>query len=254
MGRVDGKVVVITGAASGQGAAEAALLASEGATVIAADIQEPREPTPDGVTFRHLDVGDPDAWDETAAWLEAEHGAVHGLVNNAGIALRARLDEISLEDWDRVLRINLTSAMLGIQRISPLMTEGGSIVNISSRAGLSAHFAVAYTASKWGMRGLSKVAALELGPKGIRVNTVFPGYIATPMTVTASPAFREASIKEIPLGRLGTVDDIAPLILYLISDESRWVSGTEISVDGGEQSHSGTKVYSDVVRAATAAS
>src|SRR5262249_34822255 len=148
MGRVDGKVVIITGAASGQGAAEAAALAAEGATVVATDIQDPVAPHPDGVVHRALDVTNPEQWADTAAWLASEYGAVHGLVNNAGITWRARLHEVRLEDWDRVLRTNLTSAMLGIQAIVPLMTSGGSIVNISSRAALSGHFTAAYTAAK----------------------------------------------------------------------------------------------------------
>lgn len=248
MGRVDGKVVLITGAASGQGAAEAAALAAEGAQVIATDVQDPLEPLPAGVTFRRLDVGEPGDWERTAAWLRDEVGTVHGLVNNAGITWRSRLDEVKLEDWDRVLRINLTSAMLGIQAITPLMTDGGSVVNISSRAGLSGHFTVAYTTAKWGLRGLSRVASMELGPKGIRCNCLFPGYIDTPMVRTAPEAFVEASLKEIPMGRKGTPDDIAPLVVYLISDESTYVNGTEISVDGGEWAHGGTKVYSDLLR------
>jgi 3alpha(or 20beta)-hydroxysteroid dehydrogenase len=248
MGRVDGKVVLTTGAASGQGAAEAAALAAEGAQVIATDIQDPLDTLPGGVTFRRLDVAEPADWEETAAWLRREHGTVHGLVNNAGITWRARLDEVRLEDWDHVLRVNLTSAMLGIQAITPLMTDGGSVVNISSRAGLSGHFTVAYTAAKWGLRGLSRVASMELGRKGIRCNCLFPGYIDTPLVRTAPPAFVEASIKEIPMGRKGTPQDVAPLVVYLISDESTYISGAEISVDGGEWAHGGTKVYSDLLR------
>jgi 3alpha(or 20beta)-hydroxysteroid dehydrogenase len=250
MGRVDGKVVLITGAASGQGAAEAAALAAEGATVVAADVQEPLETPPAGVTYRRLDIGDQQDWLETAAWLKAEHGVVHGLVNNAGVVLRDRVRDISLEDWDRVLRINLTGALLGMQAIAPLMTDGGSIVNVSSRAGLSGHFPVAYTTSKWALRGLSRVATLEYGADNIRVNCLFPGYIDTPMVRSASPTFKERSIAEIPIGRLGTVDDIAPLVVFLMSDESTYITGAEISVDGGEQSHGGTKVYSDLARGA----
>jgi 3alpha(or 20beta)-hydroxysteroid dehydrogenase len=248
MGRVDGKVVLITGGASGQGAAEAAALAAEGATVIAADIQEPLEAPPEGVTFRRLDIGSQEEWQDTAAWLKTEHGVAHGLVNNAGIVLRDRVRDVSLEDWDRVLRINLTGALLGMQAIAPLMTDGGSIVNVSSRAGLSGHFPVAYTTSKWALRGLSRVATLEYGSDGIRVNCLFPGYIDTPMVRTASPTFRERSVAEIPIGRLGTVDDIAPLVVFLMSDESTYITGAEISVDGGEQSHGGTKIYSDLAR------
>ena len=248
MGRVDGKIVVVTGAASGQGAAETALLAREGATVIATDQLEGAD-VPEGVTYRRLDVSRPQDWSVFGRWLEEEHGRVHGLVNNAGVVFRARLGEVELADWDRVLSVNLTGPLLGIQTLAPLMTEGGSIVNISSVAALTGYHAVAYTVSKWGVRGLSRVASLELGPLGIRVNTVLPGFIETPMTATAPPAFREAHLREIALGRTGTVDEVAPLVLYLVSDESSFVTGAEIVIDGGQTGHGGAKVFSDAVRA-----
>lgn len=208
MGRVEGKIVVITGAASGQGAAEAAALAAEGATVIATDLQDEQPDWLDAsahgaITYRRLDVAQPDDWAALGTFLRAELGRVDGLVNNAGIPFRARLEEIELADWNRVIAINLTGPLLGIQTVTPLMGAGGSIVNISSVAGLTAHFAVAYAASKWGLRGLSRVASLELGPRGIRVNTICPGYIETPMTASAPDAFRVANILETPLGRTG---------------------------------------------------
>jgi 3alpha(or 20beta)-hydroxysteroid dehydrogenase len=258
MGRVEGKVVVVTGAAGGQGAAEAISLAREGATVIATDVHEATpafagEATgPGQVVYRRLDVSRPEDWSAIGAWLGIEHGRVDGLVNNAGIAFRARVDEVALTDWDRVLAINLTGPLLGIQAMAPLMGAGGSIVNISSVAGLTGHFAAAYTVSKWGLRGLSRVASLELGPRGIRVNTICPGYIETAMTASAPDAFRIANIAEVPLGRTGTVDEVAPLVVYLISDESSFMSGAEIPVDGGQSAHGGTKSLSDAVRAATA--
>ena len=178
MGRVDGKIVVVTGAASGQGEAEAKLLAREGATVVATDVHEATDVF-DGVagaiSYRRVDVASPDDWSALGEWLAAEHGRVDGLVNNAGIPFRSRLEEVSISDWNRVIAINLTGPLLGIQTVAPLMTDGGSVVNVSSVAGLTAHFGVAYTTSKWGLRGLSKVASLELGPRRIRVNTIFPG-------------------------------------------------------------------------------
>ncbi len=257
MGRVAGKIVVVTGAAGGLGAAEAIALAREGATVIATDVHEETsafagEATgPGEVIYRRLDVSRPEDWTALGTWLEREHGRVDGLVNNAGIPFRARVEEVTLADWDRVLAINLTGPLLGIQTVSPLMSSGSSIVNISSVAGLTGHFAAAYTVSKWGLRGLSRVASLELGPRGIRVNTICPGYIETAMTASAPEAFRVANILEVPLGRTGTADEVAPLVVYLISDESSYVSGAEIPVDGGQSAHGGTKSLSDAVRAAT---
>lgn len=252
MGRVEGKVVVVTGAAGGQGAAEATALAREGAIVVATDIHEEIPAPSAGITYRRLDVSRQEDWAKLSAWLEREHGRVDGLVNNAGIAFRARVHDIDPADWDRVLAINLTGPLLGIQTVVPLMRGGGSIVNVSSVAGLTGHYPVAYTVSKWGVRGLSRVASLELGPLGIRVNTILPGYIETPMTASAPPEFRTANINETPLGRTGAPDEVAPLVVYLISDESAFVSGAEIAIDGGQTAHGGTKSLSDAVRAGAA--
>jgi 3alpha(or 20beta)-hydroxysteroid dehydrogenase len=248
MGRVDGKVIVVTGAAHGLGAAQVAWLTREGATVIATDIAFEDGTAADGTVQRHHDVGAEDDWHDVARFIGKQHGVVHGLVNNAGIPFRDGLLEIKVADWDRVFRINVTGQLLGIQALVPLMTNGGSIVNISSLAGLSAMPFPAYTASKWAVRGLSRVASLELGPRGIRVNTVFPGSIDTPLTRTSAPAFRQAMLDEIPLGRQGSGDDLAPMVGFLISDEASWVSGAEISVDGGEWSHGGTKLISEALR------
>jgi 3alpha(or 20beta)-hydroxysteroid dehydrogenase len=252
VGRVEGKIVVVTGAAGGQGAAEAAALAREGATVVAADLAEeaPSRLGADTIAYRRLDVSRAEEWQKLGAWLEERYGRVDGLVSNAGIPWRDRLLEVSVADWERVLAVNLTGPLLGMQTVVPLMRAGGSIVNVSSVAGLTGHYAVAYTASKWGVRGLSRAASLELGPLGIRVNTIFPGYIETPMTASAPDAFRVANIAATPLGRTGTADDVAPLVVYLISDESSYLSGAEIAVDGGLSSHGGAKFLSDAVRAA----
>jgi 3alpha(or 20beta)-hydroxysteroid dehydrogenase len=248
MGRVQGKVIVITGAAGGQGAAEANALTAEGAKVIATDVKEPIEDLADGVEFRHLDVGSQESWGELAAWLRSEHPVVHGLINNAGITWRERLMDVTVEDWERVFRINVTGCLLGIQAVVPLMTDGGSIVNVSSRAGVSGYHAVAYGTSKWAVRGLTRTASMELGGLGIRVNTLLPGYIDTPMSSSAPDWFRQASLEEIPLGRLGDVDDITPLMVFLMADESSYISGSEFHVDGGEYGHAGVKRYSDLAR------
>ena len=134
---------------------------------------------------------------------------MHGLVANAGVAWRARLDELDAADLTRVQEVNVTGTLLGIQALAPQKTGGGSIVVIGSVAALNGHFPDAYTASTWALHSLAKVACLELGPRGIRVNTVHPGYIETPVTASAAPAFRAANIAETPLGRTGAVDEMA---------------------------------------------
>ncbi|WP_327659730.1 MULTISPECIES: SDR family NAD(P)-dependent oxidoreductase [unclassified Streptomyces] len=239
--RLAGRVVVVTGAARGQGAAEAAALTREGAHVIATDVTE-------GPGIRPLDVTDETQWAQLAAELRESCGHIHGLVNNAGITWRARLDEVRAEDFARVHAVNVTGPLLGIQHLTPLMPAGASIVNVGSSAALTAHYPVAYTASKWALRGLSKTAALELGPRGIRVNTIHPGFIETEMTASAAPAFRESNLRETPLGRTGTVDEITPLVTFLLSDESSFITGAEIPVDGGYTAHGGAKSISDALR------
>jgi NAD(P)-dependent dehydrogenase (short-subunit alcohol dehydrogenase family) len=249
--RVAHKVVVVTGAGQGQGAAEARLLAAEGAMVIGCDLKpDPAEELP-GVEYRQLDVTDAARWTALADDLRARFGRVDGLVANAGVTWRARLADLDPADLARVSEVNVTGTLLGIQALTPLMTGGGSVVVVGSVAALTGHFPVAYTASKWALRGLAKAACLELGPRGIRVNTVHPGYIETPMTASAAPAFRDANVVETPLGRTGTVDEVAPLVLFLVSDESSFISGAEIPVDGGMTAHGGVKSISDAVRTAS---
>ncbi|MGW1135927.1 SDR family NAD(P)-dependent oxidoreductase [Streptomyces zhihengii] len=240
-GRLAGKVIVVTGAGRGQGAAEAAAIAREGAHVIATDIE------PDG-DCRALDVTSSQQWADLASELRSAYGRVDGLVNNAGITWRARLDEVEPDDFHRVHAANVTGPLLGIQHLAPLMQPGASIVNVGSSAALTGHYPVAYTSSKWALRGLTKTAAMELGPRGIRVNIVHPGYIETPMTASAAPAFRDANIRETPLGRTGTVDEIAPVVVFLLADESSYVTGAEIPVDGGLTAHGGVKSVSDALR------
>jgi 3alpha(or 20beta)-hydroxysteroid dehydrogenase len=260
-GRVAGKFVVVTGGARGQGAAEVEALAREGAVVYAADLLDElgsalaERLCADGwaVHAVHLDVTDPRDWARLADQMRADHGHVDALVNNAGVAARGRLPHVDLAVWHRTFEINVTGPLLGIQALVPLMARGGSIVNICSVAAISGHVAAPYTASKWALRGLTRTASLELGPSGIRVNAVMPGLVETPLMESASPAFRDAALREIPLGRTGEVEDIAPLIVHLVSDESRYTTGAEIVVDGGMSAHVSHKGIADAIAPAAPA-
>ncbi|MDR7255128.1 3alpha(or 20beta)-hydroxysteroid dehydrogenase [Nocardioides sp. BE266] len=246
-GRCAGKVVVVTGAARGQGAEEARALAAEGATVVATDVLD-FAPT-DAYVQRRLDVTDADGWAALATWIEAEHGRVDGLVNNAGVAARERLPHVSLEQWQRTFDINVTGPLLGIQALAPLMPPGSSIVNICSVAAVAGHAAAAYTASKWALRGLTRSASLELGTtRGIRVNAVMPGLVDTPLMESAPAAFHEAAVAEVPLHRVGVPADIAPTIVFLVSDESSYYNGAELVIDGGLSAHVSHKRIADATR------
>ena len=245
------RVIVVTGAAQGLGAAIATSAADAGATVVGADlVATPRD---ERIVMRELDVTDESQWDALAEWLRREHGVVHGLVNNAGITMRSRLGDVTLEDWNRTLAINVTGPMLGMQALMDLMPDGASIVNIASIAALSGHFAIPYTASKWALRGLSRAASLELGPRGIRVNAVMPGLMATSMTSDVPQPVSDALLGSVPLGRAATTADVAAAVCFLLSDEAAYLSGLEVPVDGGQTAHGGMKVLSDAVRAAASA-
>lgn len=235
MGKLDGKVAIVTGAAMGMGAADAKILASEGATVIVADISE-KEGTEVadaiGGAFRHLDVTDEKNWRDLVASVTDQHGTVDILINNAGILAITPVADMTLEEWNRVLSINLTGTFLGIRAVAEPMKAagGGVIVNVSSTAGLTAYSGMsAYVASKWGVRGLTKAAALDLGHDNIRVVSVHPGGIRTPMTAGMEGTDMFASQ---PIPRIGEPEEVAKLVLYLVADAT-FSTGTEFVIDGG---------------------
>lgn len=255
---LDGRTVVVTGALGGQGIAETLVVLASGGSVIATDVAAELSPQlaaaahglPGTLHYRTLDVGSESDWAAVASYAESLGGGLHGLVNNAGIPFRARLGEVAIEDWDRVLRVNLTGPMLGIQALAPLMGEGASIVNVGSLAALNAHHTVAYTASKWGLRGLTHVAATELGARGIRVNIVHPGYIETPMMAAAPPIMTAAQIALTPLGRTAQPEEVGAVVGFLLSTLSGYVTGAEIPIDGGFSSSGGVKYLSDTIAGA----
>jgi 3alpha(or 20beta)-hydroxysteroid dehydrogenase len=251
MSDLTGRLVVVTGAARGQGAAEVEALAEAGARVVATDILDFDHQATERVVQRRLDVTSLANWMQLASWLRSERGPVHGLVNNAGVAARERLPNVSLESWQRTFDVNVTGPMLGMQTLTSLMRAGSSIVNICSVASVSGHAAAAYTASKWALRGLTRSAALELGARGIRVNAVMPGLIDTPLMDTAPTAFFDAAIAEIPLARAGTPEDIAPTIVFLLSDAAAYYNGAEIVIDGGLTAHVSHKRIADATREPT---
>ena len=243
MGRLDGKVAIITGAARGQGAAEASLFAQEGATVVLTDVlTKEGQATAEtcGGTFLQHDVSDEQAWQRVVDTTLEAHGRVDILVNNAGIFHRAKLIDHTLDDFRRLLDINTIGVFLGMRTVAPAMIaqESGSIVNISSIAGLvGAPNSIGYGASKFAVTGMTKTAAFELARHGIRVNSIHPGIIETPMTADmrsfTDPEVRQRVERTIPLRRMGQARDIANMALFLASDDSDYCSGQAYIVDGG---------------------
>jgi NAD(P)-dependent dehydrogenase (short-subunit alcohol dehydrogenase family) len=237
------KTVLITGASRGQGAAEARLFALAGARVIVADIiadegEALAKEIRDGggqAQFCTLDVASEKDWASAAGFAKAKFGGLDVLVNNAGISLRGvDIGSTTREQWDRVLAVNLTGCFLGIRAAAPLMKAagGGSIVNIGSTAGINGHFAAAYSAAKWGLRGLTKAAAMEHAAHKIRVNAVHPSILETHMTA-GSQNFVDAMVSMTPLGRAASVDDIAHAVMFLASEEAAFLTGIDLPVDGG---------------------
>lgn len=236
MGRVDDKVAIITGGAQGMGAADARMLVAEGAKVVIADIlDEPGQALADelgdAARYVHLDVSDEEQWQAAVDAAVTAFGKVNVLVNNAGIVQVAPLKSLDVDKWNRVLAVNLTGAMLGIKAVLGPMKDagGGSIINVSSIEGMrGASWVHSYVASKWGLRGLTKSAALELASDNIRVNSLHPGFIRTPMT----KHFPDDMVGA-PLGRPGKPEEVATFVVFLASDESSFSTGSEFVVDGG---------------------
>ena len=242
MGRLEGKTALISGGARGQGAAEARLFAEEGANVVLTDVlDEDGERTADaiGADYLHHDVTSEAEWAAAVAHAVALHGGIDVLVNNAGIYIETSLLGGDLEEYRRVIEVNQIGVFLGMREVAPVMIErgGGSIVNISSVAGMRAGGgSFAYSASKWAVRGMTKSAAIQLGPHGIRVNSIHPGVIDTPMldeTRMATPGSMEELLERIPLGRIAQPEEVAKLALFLASDDSAYSTGSEFIIDGG---------------------
>ncbi|MER5888986.1 glucose 1-dehydrogenase [Streptomyces sp. NPDC001941] len=236
-----GRTVIVTGGARGLGAEAARFAVEAGARVVVTDVlDEDGAATAaalgDRARFLHHDVTSEEDWARVADFAVAEFGAVHGLVNNAGISTGSLLDAESVEHFRKVVDINLTGVFIGMKTVVPLMREagGGSIVNISSAAGLMGLALTAgYGASKWGVRGLTKIGAVELGTARIRVNSVHPGMTYTPMTAVVGIERGEGNYPNTPMGRVGEAHEIAAAVTFLLSDASSYVTGAELAVDGG---------------------
>lgn len=242
--RFDGKVVMITGGSGGQGRVQGRMFAEQGAAVVLTDVvaaagkSAAAELSGAGFDVRFMahDVTDPASWDKVVKSIRRAHGKLHVLVNNAGVVSRTNFQTISMQEWDRVIAINLTGPMLGCKATAPLIRDsgGGSIVNISSTAGLVGHPGVAYAASKWGLRGVTKSAAMELLDWNVRVNSVHPAQVTdTGMSANATPGYRYANQRAMPLKRASRPDEVAQAVLFLASDDSSYINASEIVVDGG---------------------
>ncbi|GAB0103788.1 glucose 1-dehydrogenase [Nocardia sp. JMUB6875] len=239
MGRVDSKVVIITGGARGMGAAFARKLAAEGAKAVITDVlteagQAVAAEIGDAARFFPLDVTDEAAWNEVVAQTEATFGPVSGLVNNAGIVHVDPIEKLSEADYRKVIDVNQVGVFLGMKAVIGSMRRAGvgSIVNISSTGGLIGYSNIlGYVASKWAVRGMSKTAAQEFAPDNVRVNSVHPGIVATEMVATSDRSANIAANQ--PIARPATPEELANLVLFLISDDSSYSTGSEFVADGG---------------------
>ncbi|MEJ8777163.1 SDR family NAD(P)-dependent oxidoreductase [Pseudogracilibacillus sp. ICA-222130] len=240
MGKLDGKVAIITGGASGIGAGMVDVFRAEGATVIAADINEEalaKASEKENVHGMKLDVSSDEAWKTFAHDIKEKFGSIDILVNNAGVSSEKPYTDIEKEDWDFMMSINGFGPFAGMKHIAPIMAEQGkgSIVNISSYTAQIGQGFSHYSASKGAVRAISKAAAIQFGRQGVRVNALFPGIIETPMTqsLSTSKDLLKQLIQATPLQRLGQPEDIAKAALFLASDDSSYITGAEIVIDGG---------------------
>jgi 3alpha(or 20beta)-hydroxysteroid dehydrogenase len=246
-----GKVALVSGGARGMGASHVRTMVGEGAKVVFGDIlddegravaAEVGRSNPGAARYLHLDVTKPEDWDAAAATALSEFGSIDVLVNNAGIINIGTIEDYALSEWQRILDINLTGVFLGMRAVVKPMKEAGrgSIINISSIEGIAGTIAChGYTASKFAVRGLTKSAALELGPSGIRVNSIHPGLIKTPMTEWVPDDLFQTA-----LGRAADPGEVSSLVVYLASDESSYSTGSEFVVDGGTTAGLGHKDFS----------
>ena len=247
MGRLDGKVALISGGARGQGATEARMFAMEGAKVVFGDIRDDEGKKVEAQirelggesTYVHLDVTKEPDWKAAVDTAVRTYGKLNVLVNNAGILIRKNIEETTVEDWDRIFDINAKGVFLGTKASIPAMREagGGSIVNISSTAGLvsSPSGSASYTATKGAVRLFTKSTAIQYAKEGIRCNSVHPGPIETEMLQDSldDPAAMELRMQRLPMGRVGKPEEVAYGVIYLASDESSFVTGSELVIDGG---------------------
>lgn len=243
MARLQDKVAIITGGARGMGCATSRIFVAEGAKVIITDVLDQEgenlaKELKGSAIFCHHDVTDEKSWQAIAAKAETEFGKIDVLVNNAGILLFKTIEETEKQEFEQVLGVNLVGTFLGIKTVSPRMVERGkgSIINISSVDGMKgANGLAAYCSSKWGMRGLTRAAAMELGHQGVRVNSVHPGGVNT---IMSNPNFApreqiDKGYNDIPLQRIGEPEEVAQATLFLASDDASYLCGAEIAVDGG---------------------